>query len=771
LHRVTISPGQTLRLPQPPGGTEQVHVLSENEILAIETALAARRALLVRGEPGTGKTQFAKAAAVALGRAFVPFVVDSRTEARDVLWYFDAVARLAEAQVQGALLGDRQEHAPLREALAIENFIHPRALWWAFDWEGAKGQAARARAPVPTQPEGCDPAKGVVVLIDEVDKADADVPNGLLEALGAGEFTPQGLTRPVTVKNENVPPLVGITTNEERSLPDAFLRRCLVLHLRLPDERQQLVEHLAERGAAHFPDVDREILTFAAGMVADDRARAGRRIGSRFPDKRSSSISFARSRIWERATPRRRRRCWSGLRPLPCASALRSQCESYARWTGRPCPNARRERSRAGTAGRRTARLLADPAAAAASLDGADADAAGGVFRAAGQQRRPAHTDTLLAGRYLCPAHSGGRGGRTAHCSSDMEKCAGQPARPALAVAVARTSTAVVGGDRDRDPDRRDRCGRGGGHVCSGHQLDRLPHQQRRRLATHLQVILDRSDRLVPFWDDQDLVAAALRVLLPRHRLTFGVVYEGLDEPRLLTADGAASPYELPPMGGVVLVLGDLGCLDHGGDEAVGQWRRFGGRIAAAGCVAAALLPAPLVRRPADLKALWRTVAWERSAPGAAGQDPATLRQRADRLLALASPAVRLEPGLLRDIRRGLDPAEADAGTEADVWQHAAIASRSPVAASLHPEAGKQLRAVFAAEPAETQRAVLQLMRRWRHGVADEIWFEEILNLPTDALSDLLEDLEDARHFFAFSMQVPAPSPVGPRTLSCGSIG
>jgi MoxR-like ATPase len=267
-----MSPG-LLELPHPPGGTEQVHVLSENEILAIETALAARRALLVRGEPGTGKTQLAKAAAVALGRAFVPSVVDARTEARDLLWHFDAVARLAEAQVQGALLSDQQDHAAVREALAIENFIHPRALWWAFDWEGAKDQAAHAHAPVPTQPSGCDPANGVVVLIDEIDKAEAEVPNGLLEALGAGEFTPQGL-RPVTAKNEDVPPLVVITTNEERSLPDAFLRRCLVLHLRLPDNRQQLVDHLVERGAAHFPDVDRETLTFAAGMVADDRARA-----------------------------------------------------------------------------------------------------------------------------------------------------------------------------------------------------------------------------------------------------------------------------------------------------------------------------------------------------------------------------------------------------------------------------------------------------------------------------------------------------------------
>jgi len=220
--QLRITANQTLKLPQPPGGPEQVHVFSEHEVLAIDTALAARRALLIRGEPGAGKTQLAKAAALALGRAFVSYVVDSRTEARDLLWHFDAVARLAEAQVQGALRGDGTDHAAVREVLAIEKFIHPRPLWWAFDWQNAADQAQRVGAPAPSQPAGCDPANGVVVLIDEVDKADAEVPNGLLEALGAGEFTPEGLAEPVTIKDQAAPPLVMITTNEERNLPDAF---------------------------------------------------------------------------------------------------------------------------------------------------------------------------------------------------------------------------------------------------------------------------------------------------------------------------------------------------------------------------------------------------------------------------------------------------------------------------------------------------------------------------------------------------------------------
>ena len=120
------------------------------------------------------------------------------------------------------LRGDGTDHAAVREVLAIEKFIHPRPLWWAFDWQNAADQAQRVGAPAPSQPAGCDPANGVVVLIDEVDKADAEVPNGLLEALGAGEFTPEGLAEPVTIKDQAAPPLVMITTNEERNLPDAF---------------------------------------------------------------------------------------------------------------------------------------------------------------------------------------------------------------------------------------------------------------------------------------------------------------------------------------------------------------------------------------------------------------------------------------------------------------------------------------------------------------------------------------------------------------------
>lgn len=287
MQRLTIRSGDAVTIPSAPGTPEQAHVFSDREILAIETALAARRALLVRGEPGTGKTQLARAAAMVLKRAFVSFVVNSRSESRDLLWHFDAVARLADAQVYGALLGRRGDAAALgtdeaailkdlKDKLATENFIHPRALWWGLDWSGAVRQAVRVGAPEPVPFEGCDPANGVVVLIDEIDKADSEVPNGLLEALGAGEFSVPGWGTPVRPGPGSRPPLVIITTNEERSLPDAFVRRCVVLHLKLPKARQELIDHLMIRGRAHFPgtEVADDVLSEAASLLARDRDEA-----------------------------------------------------------------------------------------------------------------------------------------------------------------------------------------------------------------------------------------------------------------------------------------------------------------------------------------------------------------------------------------------------------------------------------------------------------------------------------------------------------------
>jgi MoxR-like ATPase len=141
-------------------------------------------------------------------------------------------------------------------------------LWWAFDWGSAERQAKRAGGRVPDVPEGAA-ARGVVVLVDEIDKADASVPNGLLDALGHGRFDAPG--RDAVTLAEGPAPLVVITTNEERALPDAFLRRCLVLHLGLPTGTEALVEMLVARGKAHFEGCDEGVLRKAAGLLERDR--------------------------------------------------------------------------------------------------------------------------------------------------------------------------------------------------------------------------------------------------------------------------------------------------------------------------------------------------------------------------------------------------------------------------------------------------------------------------------------------------------------------
>ncbi len=212
----------------------------------------------VRGEPGVGKTQLAEAAAEALQRAFVRHVVDSRTESRDLLYTFDAVMRLAEAQLCSV---EKLSAAESREQLAIQRFILPGPLWWAFNWEYARDHCLENKVPsanlVLAEAENelrAEAGNGWVVLIDEIDKAESDVPNGLLEALGSGSFSPLGCDKRVEMSQPA--PLIMITTNEERTLPDAFVRRCVVLHIQLPDledgKHQEFTELLMKRGCSHF---------------------------------------------------------------------------------------------------------------------------------------------------------------------------------------------------------------------------------------------------------------------------------------------------------------------------------------------------------------------------------------------------------------------------------------------------------------------------------------------------------------------------------------
>ncbi len=273
-------PTQPRELPALPGGKDTVHVFDKESIMAINAAMAAGRPLLVKGEPGTGKSQLARAAAVVLKRRFVSLTLDARTEVGDLFWTLDAVKRLAEAQVVGALLGlgssdSKSDAAELkvrvREELDERNFTQPGPLWWGFRPIGAEALLKAQGCPAAAQGWATD--SGTVVLLDEIDKADISVPNGLLEALGSGRFVGPGSVGPI--EQGKVAPLVIITTNEERTLPHAFLRRCLVLHVALPEEDSALKSLLVDRGAAHFQHLhtapQADVLALAADLLLKDR--------------------------------------------------------------------------------------------------------------------------------------------------------------------------------------------------------------------------------------------------------------------------------------------------------------------------------------------------------------------------------------------------------------------------------------------------------------------------------------------------------------------
>jgi MoxR-like ATPase len=226
--------------------------------LAVNVALASGRPLLVRGLPGTGKSSLAADVAARLGWRYYEEVVSSRTQARDLQYSFDAIKRLSDAQVGGATGQRDGDDAPARGVADDAAYIKPGVLWWAFDREQAsrRGLSAEELRRAKLDPAG-DPADlasddrprprpsaRAVVLIDEIDKADPDVPNDLLVPLGSFWFT-VGDTR-VEAKQ---PPLVIITTNEERDLPRAFVRRCITLLLEPPGDAR-----LRRIARAHYPD-------------------------------------------------------------------------------------------------------------------------------------------------------------------------------------------------------------------------------------------------------------------------------------------------------------------------------------------------------------------------------------------------------------------------------------------------------------------------------------------------------------------------------------
>jgi MoxR-like ATPase len=210
----------------------QSYVATADLQVAVNAAIALERPLLVKGEPGTGKTILAHEIARGIDRDLITWHIKSTTKAQQGLYEYDAVARLRDGQ-----LGDERVHD-------IANYILPGKLWDAFD---------AAEAPV--------------LLIDEIDKADIEFPNDLLLELDRMEFFVYETRQTVRARHR---PVVVITSNNEKELPDAFLRRCFFHYIRFPDREtmQRIVD-------VHFPGLKQDLLHEALTVFFEIREVPG----------------------------------------------------------------------------------------------------------------------------------------------------------------------------------------------------------------------------------------------------------------------------------------------------------------------------------------------------------------------------------------------------------------------------------------------------------------------------------------------------------------
>ncbi|MEO7150674.1 MAG: MoxR family ATPase [Burkholderiaceae bacterium] len=216
-------------------GTEN-YIATHDLMLAVNAASTLKRPLLVKGEPGTGKTMLAEEVARALGMPLLQWHIKSTTKAQQGLYEYDAVSRLRDSQLAGLDNSERIKD--------IRNYIVQGVLWQAFSAD-----------------------KPVVLLIDEIDKADIEFPNDLLREIDRMEFYVYETRELIQAKHR---PLVFITSNNEKELPDAFLRRCFFHYIKFPD-----ADTMKSIVDVHFPNLKKDLLAAALKNFYDVRNLPG----------------------------------------------------------------------------------------------------------------------------------------------------------------------------------------------------------------------------------------------------------------------------------------------------------------------------------------------------------------------------------------------------------------------------------------------------------------------------------------------------------------
>jgi formylglycine-generating enzyme required for sulfatase activity len=296
--------------------------------------------------------------------------------------------------------------------------------------------------------------------------------------------------------------------------------------------------------------------------------------------------------------------------------------------------------------------------------------------------------------------------------------------------------------------------------------LDHLPRLRLRRWGQRLVVVLDRSDRLVPFFADQEALCSQLQAITPPGTITTVYVSDPGDEFVYVdqAGDFARFEFDCPAR---IIVLSDLGWLQTGrNSELLERWQLWATRTSNQGNSVVALVPFPTSVVDASLRRCFELVAWQRSSHSFV-LDTAQRSELVRKLLAAVSPVVRLEPGLLRAIRTCLATIE-DASIESDFWQHPAIVGRHVDAGSLdRSEMENRYGAEFSKLPSAQRAKILAAIRSWRYEFSESpaVWFQEILSLDIESQEIIEElfpgDMDDAIkgiHHLAAEAKRPAKS-------------